>query len=73
MPDLQQCTIKAYNTAHTKIFRWQPAGFDKLKHTYLYTTRTHKGYKGIVVNQTLSCLHEWRVTLNYAYSPFKDQ
>ena len=36
---------------------WIQAGFDKFKHTYLCTPRTHKGFKGTVVNRALLSLH----------------
>ena len=45
-----QTVQSVLNTTHTGICSRIQTGFDKFTHTYLYTRRTRKGFKGTVVN-----------------------
>ena len=46
LSDFTNCTQQPTHTQEQE-------GFDKATHKYLCTRRTHKGFKGTVVNRTL--------------------
>ena len=56
------------NTVHTRNSSWIRTGFDKFKTHYL-CTKKHNSFKGSCKSDI--ALFTWRVTWNYAYSPFK--